>query len=513
MKKVILFLLFGILPFVLTAQNKITLNVDLAGTQISKHIYGHFAEHLGRCIYDGIYVGENNTRIPNTAGVRNDVIKALKDLRIPNLRWPGGCFADMYHWKDGIGPKHERKAIENMTWGNLREDNSFGTNEFLNMCELLGAEPYLAVNMNTGTVQEAVEWVQYTNHANGTSYLTDMREKSGREKPWNVKFWGIGNESWDCGGNMTVEHYVNLYKQYATAMTSYFNTEKLFRIAVGPGTPDYEWTEEIMKGIPARRFEGLSIHHYSVINWENKGSSSQFTDDEYFKTMQQAWRMEEMVRINSEIMNKYDPNKRVALIVDEWGGWYDTDPEGNGQLYQQNTVRDAMIAGITLNIFNNHADRVRMANLAQIVNVLQSVILTNKEKIILTPTYHVMEMYKVHHDALLVPVQIISDDFVQGNNRIQAVSASASKDPSGKLHISLTNIDNIKSQEVEIDLKGYQAKRVTGRILTSSKVQDHNTFENPTNVVPKTFKDASISGGNLKVNMPPNSVIVLELGL
>jgi alpha-L-arabinofuranosidase len=267
-----------------------------------------------------------------------------------------------------------------------------------------------------------------------------------------------------------------------------------------------------MKNIPARRFEGLSIHHYSVINWGNKGSSSQFTDEEYFKTMQQSWRMEEIVRTNSEVMDKYDPKKRVALIVDEWGGWYETDPDGHGQLYQQNTMRDALIAGMTLNIFNNHADRVRMANLAQIVNVLQSVILTDKEKIILTPTYHVMEMYKVHQDALLVPIQIIANDFVMGNNRLQAVSASASKDKSGKIHISLINIDNTKDQEIEIDLKDSKAKQVTGRILTSSKVQDHNTFDNPTNVVPKTYNEASISKGTLKVSMPPNSVIVLELG-
>ena len=512
MKRKIFVLLLVILPFVLTAQNKIALNANLAETKISKNIYGHFAEDLGRCIYGGIFVGKDNTRIPNTDGVRNDVIKALKDLKIPNLRWPGGCFADTYHWKDAIGPQSERKPIENLSWGNVREDNSFGTNEFLNFCELIGAEPYLAVNMNTGTVQEAVEWVQYCNHANGTSYLTDIREKSGRDKPWNVKFWGIGNESWDCGGNMSVDHYINLYKQFATAMTNYFNTENLFRVAVGPGSPDYNWTEEIMKNIPARRFEGISIHHYSVIDWSNKGSSTNFTNEEYFKTMQQAWQMEEFVRTNSEIMNKYDPKKRVALIVDEWGGWYDTDPEGNGQLYQQNTMRDAVLAGLTLNIFNNHADRVRMANLAQMVNVLQAVILTKDEKMILTPTYYVMEMYKVHQDAALVPAQVITNDFVMGNDWIPAVSVSASKDQSGKLHISLTNIDNINSQAVEIDLKGFKAKQVTGRILTSSKVQDHNTFDNPEKVVPKTFNDVSISGDNLKVKMPPVSVIVLELG-
>lgn len=504
-------LILGSWALTLHAQNEVTLNADSANIQISKHIYGHFAEHLGRLIYDGIYVGEDNSQIPNSAGVRNDVIKALKELNIPNLRWPGGCFADTYHWKDAIGPKNERKPIENMSWGNIREDNAFGTNEFLNLCEALGAEPYLAVNMNSGSVQEAVEWVQYANHANGTSYLTDLRQEYGRDNPWHVKYWGIGNESWDCGGHMSVEHYVNLYKQYATAMTTYFNSEQLFRIAVGPGSPNYDWTEKLMQGIPARRFEGVSLHHYSVINWSNKGSSSQFTDDEYFITMQRAWFMEEFIQKNCEIMDKYDPEKRVALVVDEWGGWYDTDPEGNGALYQQNTMRDAMIAGLTLNIFNNHADRVRMANLAQMVNVLQAVILTKEEKMILTPTYHVMEMYKVHQDALLAPVHISSNDFVNGGERIPAVSVSASINQQGKLHISLANIDNKNSQKIEVNIQDFKAKRVAGRILASSKVQDHNTFDNPEKVTPKAFNKARLSGGKLAVEMPPASVVVLEL--
>lgn len=511
MRTIITTLLLGIGSCLAVAQNKVSLNADLAETQISRHIYGHFAEHLGRCIYGGLYVGEQNATVPNTDGVRDDVIRALKDLNIPNLRWPGGCFADTYHWMDAIGPKNERKPIENLSWGNVREDNSFGTNEFLNMCELLGAEPYLAVNMNTGTVREAVEWVQYVNHANGTSYLTDLRAENGRAEPWDVTYWGIGNESWDCGGNMSVSHYIDLYKQFATAMTSYGNDEKLFRIAVGPGGPDYEWTEEIMKEIPSRRFEGVSIHHYSVINWNNKGSSWEFTDNQYFRTMQRAWFMEELITRNSEIMDRYDPRKRVALVVDEWGGWYDTDPSGNGQLYQQNTVRDAMIAGLTLNIFNNHADRVKMANLAQMVNVLQSVILTSEEKMILTPTYHVMEMYKVHQDATLVPARIISNDFVMGRNRIRAISVSASIDNGGRMHISLTNIDLAKEEEVDIGLEGFQAKKVTGRILTSENIQDHNTFENPSKVSPEVFTGAGLKGGALTVNMPPHSVVVLEL--
>jgi alpha-N-arabinofuranosidase len=508
MKKYIFILLFGSYSFILFAQNKVILNTGSAKIQISKHIYGHFAEHLGRVIYDGIYAGEDNSKIPSTNGVRNDVIKALKDLKIPNLRWPGGCFADTYHWKDAVGLKDQRKAIENLAWGNYREDNSFGTHEFLNMCELLNAEPYLAVNMNSGTVQEAVEWVQYVNHANETSYLTDLRKENGRDKPWKVTYWGIGNESWDCGGHMSVEHYINLYKQYATAMTNYFNSEKLFRIAVGPGFPDYNWTEKIMKDIPSRRIEGLSIHHYSV-NWQHKSHSFDFTDEEYFATMEKAWFMDEFITRNSEVMDKYDPKKRVALVVDEWGGWYDA--LGEVALYQQNTMRDAMIAGITLNIFSNHADRVKMANLAQMVNALQSVILTQDDKMILTPTYHVMEMYKIHQNALLVPGKVTSDDFVFGGKKIPAVSVSASIDSTNKLHISLTNIDNKNGRKVEIDLNGYEAKKITGRILTSVKVQDHNTFDHPTAVAPKTFNEAKLSGNKLLVEMPPISVIVLEL--
>lgn len=511
MKKTILILVIAALGVKVRAQTSITIQGDSARHTISKHIYGHFAEHLGRCIYGGFYVGENNKTVNHKNGLRLDVIDALKKLKVPNLRWPGGCFADTYHWKDAVGPKDKRRPIENMSWGNIREDNSFGTNEFLELCEILEAEPYLAVNVNSGSVQEAVEWVQYVNHANGTSSLTDLRQSTGRTTPWNVKFWGIGNESWDCGGAMTAEYYANLYKQYATAVTSYSNTEKLFRIAVGPGTEDYNWTETIMRNVPLRRMEGLSVHHYSVINWSKKGSSTQFSDEEYFKTMRAAWRMENFVAKNAEVMDKYDPEKKVALIVDEWGGWYETDPEGKGLLYQQNTIRDAMIAGLTLNIFNNHADRVRMANLAQTINVLQSVILTKDDKMILTPTYHVMEMYNVHQDAMLLPVTVNTEDFTYGNEKIPAVSASASRDKAGIVHISFTNIDISKPQTVTVNLKGVNKKSVSGRILTSEKIQDHNTFENPGKVAPKAFTDANLKGDVLTVKLPAHSVVVLEL--
>lgn len=513
MKKIILTFVLGTFCWqLLFAQNRIVLFPEKSRDTINKNIYGHFAEHLGRCIYDGIYVGDKQKKIPHINGVRLDIVEALKKLKTPVLRWPGGCFADGYHWKDGIGPKDKRKHTENMAWGNVREDNSFGTHEFLDLCEMIGAEPYLAVNMGGGTVQEAVDWVQYVNHGNGTSYLTDMRMQNGRSKPWNVKYWGVGNESWDCGGHMTADHYVNEYRKFATMMTSYSNTEGLFRIAVGPGTEDYAWTETVMRNTPAKRIDGLSIHHYSVINWSKKGSATQFSEDEYFRTMEQAWKMERMVKKNSDVMDKYDPQKKVALIVDEWGGWYEVEPGTNGAfLYQQNTMRDAMIAGLSLNIFNNHCDRVRMANLAQIVNVLQAVILTKEEKIVLTPTYHVMELYNVHQDALMIPLAMTSKDYTLGEKKIQAVSASASKDKNGTIHISLVNMDANIAQEMKIDLGGLPATSVTGRIIQSGKIQDHNTFENPDKIKPAAFNSASLNGNSLSVKLPPFSVVVLAL--
>jgi alpha-N-arabinofuranosidase len=512
MRKGIFFIISISCALTIVAQNTIVIQANEGKDTINRNIYGHFSEDLGHCIYGGIYVGDNNKKIPNQNGIRTDLINALKKLKVPVLRWPGGCFADNYHWKDAIGPKNKRKPIENVSWGNVREDNSFGTNEFLDFCEEIGAQPYLAVNVGGGTVQEAAEWVQYVNHANGTSYLTDIRQQSGRKTPWHVKYWGVGNESWDCGGHMDVDYYVDQFKKYATFMTSYNNTEGLFRIAVGPGSQDYHWTEVVMRDIPRKLLDGVSIHHYSVINWGNKGSATNFSEEQYFKTMQEALQMEDRVSRNSEVMDKYDPRKKVALIVDEWGGWYDVEPGTNGAfLYQQNTMRDAVLAGTTLNIFNNHCDRVRMANLAQMVNVLQAVILTNEEKIILTPTYHVMEMYNVHQDALMLPVEVTCDDYILGNEKLKAVSASASRDKNGVTHISLVNIDATKAQPVSININGASYKSVSGRILTSDKLQNYNSFDNPNKIIPTVYNGAQLNGSTLNLTIPPFSVVVLEL--
>jgi alpha-N-arabinofuranosidase len=491
--------------------NRVVIQTDDANTTISKHIYGHFAEHLGHCIYGGFYVGEKNTVIPNSNGVRNDVIDALKKLKVPNLRWPGGCFADTYHWKDGIGPKESRPKMVNVWWGGVTEDNSFGTHDFLNMCELLGAEPYLAGNVGSGTVQELSEWVQYVNFE-GVSPMSKIRVQNGREKPWNVKMWGVGNEAWGCGGNMRPEHYANIYRQYATFMTDWSNTSKLFRIASGANEADYNWTETLMRDIPHHMLDGIALHHYSTVEWNKKGPATGFTEEQYFRTLKSAWWMDELVTRHSTIMDKYDPAKQVALIVDEWGGWYNVEEGTNpGFLYQQNSMRDAMIAGVTLNIFNNHAERVRGANLAQTINVLQSVILTKDEKMILTPTYHVMEMYNVHQGAKLLPLKVTSNDYVFGNEKLPAVTASASVDAAGAAHISLVNIDSKKAQDVTIQLNASKYKTVSGRILTSASLQDHNTFEAPDKIKPAEFKNAKLNNGMLTVQLPPFSVVVLEL--
>jgi alpha-L-arabinofuranosidase len=510
-------LLAGILIFIgagmvdAQKQNRVVVHTQEGKHVISKHIYGHFAEHLGRCVYGGFYVGESNTKIPHVNGVRKDVVEALRKLKIPNLRWPGGCFADTYHWKDGIGPKPNRPAIVNTWWGGVTEDNSFGTHDFLNMCELLGAEPYLAANVGSGTVQELTDWVQYVNF-DGVSPMSSLRKENGREKPWNVKYWGVGNEAWGCGGNMRIEYYADIYRQYATFMTDWSNSSKIFRIASGASSADYHWTEVLMRDVPHNMLEGVALHHYSVIDWSNKGPSTNFSEEQYFTIMKRAFEMEELVTRHATIMDRYDPAKKVALVVDEWGGWYDVEPGTNpGFLYQQNTMRDAMIAGLTLNIFNNHADRVRMANLAQAINVLQAVILTEEEKMILTPTYHVMEMYNVHQDATLLPVSVSGSDYTFNNEKLPALSVSASKNKDGLTNISIVNIDSKNSQPLTIELSGSQYKTVSGRILRSEKLQDYNSFEKPDKIKPSIFKEARLKNNLLEVTVPPFAVVVIEL--
>ena len=512
MKRNVFFLLVMLFLFdqsVIAQKDSVELNISTAHTVINKNIYGHFAEHLGHCIYGGFYVGDTS-KIPNTAGVRNDIITALKKLKIPVLRWPGGCFADTYHWKDGVGPKDKRPTIVNKWWGGVTEDNSFGTHDFLNMCEALGAEPYISGNIGSGTVQELADWVQYVNF-DGKSPMSDWRKANGRTTPWNVKYWGIGNEAWGCGGNMRPEYYADEYRKYTTFMNDW-DGKGLMRIASGASDADYHWTETLMKNIPANMLGGVAVHHYSTVEWDHKGGATNFTEEQYVRTMKSALDMEELVTKHAAIIDRYDPQKHIALVVDEWGGWYDVEQGTNpGFLFQQNTMRDAMIAGVTLNIFNNHADRVRLANLAQCVNVLQAVILTDKEKMILTPTYHVMEMYKVHQGAKLIPAIVSTKNYVFGKGALPAVSASASLDEDRHVHISLVNIDAKKKQEVSVKLKDFPIKGINGRILSSSHLQDCNTFDRPDTIKPAPFNDAKAKEGVITLQIPPFSVVVLDV--
>jgi alpha-N-arabinofuranosidase len=508
---VFLFLLPGITSFCQEAT--VTLHFKDAKTIINRNIYGHFAEHLGHCIYNGIYVGDTNRLIPNSAGIRKDIIAALIKLKVPVLRWPGGCFADTYHWKNGVGPKSSRPSMINKWWGGVTEDNIFGTHDFLNLCDDIGASPYLAGNVGSGTVQEFSQWVEYVN-GDSLSPMGSWRKINGRDRPWNVKFFGVGNEAWGCGGNMTPEYYSNIYKQYATFMTDWNNKDHLFRIASGANGDDYHWTEVMMRDIPKSLIEGVSLHYYSVIDWNAKGPAAEFSRQQYFGTMKQAMRMEELISGHEAIMDTYDPQRILALVVDEWGGWYDVEPGTNPAfLYQQNTMRDAMLAGVTLNIFNNHCRRVRMANLAQIVNVLQSVILTDKEKIILTPTYHVMEMYNIHQDATMIPVKLDNIFYVEGKDSLPAISVSASKNNNGITNISLVNIDPGKINIVRILLPDSIFKWEHGRILESPRIQDHNSFDEPDKIMPRIFSGAKMKGNELEVTMPPASVVVLTLSM
>jgi alpha-N-arabinofuranosidase len=504
-----LFSVLSVFSSTLSGQTaNVTLRVPDAKTVINKNIYGHFAEHLGHCIYEGIYVGDSNTVIPNTQGIRNDVVAALIKLKVPVLRWPGGCFADTYHWKDGVGPKKQRPAMINTWWGGVTEDNSFGTNDFLNMCERIGATPYLAGNVGSGTVQEFSQWVDYVN-GDGLSPMTSWRKSNGRDKPWNVKYFGIGNEAWGCGGNMTPEYYINIYRQYAT-FTAGWSKDNLFRVASGANGDDFHWTEVMMRDIPKNLIEGVSLHYYSVIDWNAKGPATGFSQQQYFATLKNALRMEELVSKHEAIMDKYDPEKKTALVVDEWGGWYDVEKGTNpGFLFQQNTMRDAMLAGVTLNIFNNHCNRVRMANLAQMVNVLQAVIFTNKEKIILTPTYHVMEMYNVHQDAMMIPVELQNIYYKQGNDSLPAISVSASRNQQGLTHVSIVNIDPEKTNEIHLRLSGSELKLDSARILQSASVQDFNSFQDPQKISPRSFSGVVVKGKEWVITLPAASVVVL----
>ncbi|GAA4993898.1 alpha-N-arabinofuranosidase [Actinopolymorpha pittospori] len=496
-------------------------NADIAGPQISRHLYGHFAEHLGRCIYDGFYVGEDSP-IPNVGGIRTDVVEALRQIAIPNLRWPGGCFADEYHWRDGIGPKESRPSMVNTHWGNVVENNHFGTHEFMALCELLDTEPYIVGNVGSGTVQEMADWVEYLTRS-GEAPMSRLRRQNGRDEPWKVRFWGIGNETWGCGGNMRAEYYADLARQYATYCRSHDGNE-LYRIAVGARNDDFDWTQKLMQSISClgceqrRRspYQALAFHYYtSPSEWRKKWSATEFSEEEYYLTMASAWRMDEIIAGHSRVMDCYDPQRQIGLVCDEWGTWWRTEEGTNPRfLYQQNTLRDALVASLHFDIFHQHADRMVMANIAQTVNVLQAMLLTDGPELVLTPTYHVFEMNKGHQDAVHLPLHLKQAAARKevGDGEISTLSASASvKD--GAMLLSATNLDTTDDARLQIEIRGADWQLGTARILTAPKVQSHNTTGEPAAVSPQPFSDVRRDGVNLVVDLPAHSFVTVEVQL
>lgn len=487
----------------------LSMNPNQKISHIAPEIYGQFSEHLGRCIYEGIYVGEDSD-IPNVNGMRSDVVEALKEIHIPVLRWPGGCFADEYHWRDGIGPKENRRRMVNTNWGGVVEDNSFGTHEFMELCRQIACEPYIAVNLGSGTVQEAAEWVEYLT-ADGMSDMAKLREKNGHKEPWKVKYLGIGNESWGCGGSMSADYYANEYKRYQTFCREY-GDNKLYKIACGPNAEDYDWTKEFMSRVTKWHTKGISLHYYTLPTgeWEKKGSATEFTSKEYYQTIKNTLKIEEMIEKHLEIMDKYDPDHDISLIVDEWGTWYDVEPGTNpGFLYQKNTMRDAIVAALNLNIFNKHSERISMANIAQVVNVLQAMILTEGANIVKTPTYEVFDMYKTHQDATLIESYMIREIAGEDDVWVPALSESVSmREEDGQKILTITLANASLDEDVEVDLKLSDAFSYTGTAdisILQGEAHAHNTFDQPENVI-QTHRSVKWSGKSQSVTLSPCSI-------
>ena len=501
----------------------LTVHADRPGDVISRHVYGHFAEHLGACIYGGFWVGPDS-KIPNTRGIRNDVVQALKQIRIPNLRWPGGCFADGYHWRDGIGPRETRPRRVNAHWGKIVEDGSFGTHEFMDLCGQLGCDAYLAGNVGSGTPAEMRDWIEYLTFP-GDSTLANERKTNGRDEPWKIAFWGVGNENWGCGGDMRPEYYADLYKRYQCFCRRFEGNEGMKKIACGAGNmdgnaSDAAWNEVLLKNA-ARFMDGLSIHHYTSMRSAGRASATQFGESEWHESLCKAIDMETFIEQTVARMDRHDPRNKIMLVVDEWGTWFDVEPDTNpGFLYQQSTVRDALVAGLTLNAFHRHCRRVRLANLAQTVNVLQAPVLTRDDQMVLTPTYHVLDLYQVHQDATMLPCSVdggvcaVAGEMTKGytpTRPVPALDASASRDAAGAVHVSLCNPNPSEPLEVSLKLRGGKVGTPSGRIVTSANMTDFNDFGTDPAVSAQPFDGAKPDGDALRIELPPMSVVTMKV--
>lgn len=488
---------------------QITLQPDDNAPIVPKALYGQFSEHLGHCIYGGIWVGEDS-KIPNVRGIRKDTVAALKELKIPVLRWPGGCFADEYHWMDGIGPRKDRPSMYNSHWGGVVENNHFGTHEFFDLAGQIGCETYVCGNLGSGTVREMSEWVEYITSA-ATSPMADLRRKHGQDEPWKLEFFGVGNEPWGCGGNMRPEHYADEYRRYNTFVRNY-GPHHAKRVAAGPNGGDTHWTTVMME-IAGRYMDAIGLHNYTLLNqtWPPSGSATEFGEKEYRSILNAALHMEDLIKLHSDVMDKFDPEKRVSLSIDEWGTWYPVEPGTNpGFLFQQNTMRDALVASVHFDLFHRHCERVRMANIAQLINVLQTMLFTNDDGVVRTPTYWAFWLYRDHQDAKFIPVDLPADQTTGDGDALPAISATATtKD--GQITISISNLDPKESQTIGVCGLPVNAKVKSAHILAAPTVQAHNTFEKPDNVKPVTLQTKNNNNGSVEVQLPPASLATLTL--
>jgi len=488
---------------------EIRVRADQQGPRYDKRIFGQFAEHLGTGIYGGIWVGKDS-KIPNVNGYRKDVIEALRALHVPVIRWPGGCFADEYHWREGIGPQAERKVKINTHWGGVTENNAVGTHEFMDFTELVGAEPYVSGNVGSAPPYEMAEWVEYMTSPTGSS-LARERAKNGRAKPWKVPMFGLGNELWGCGGNMLPDYAADVTRRYST-FVKVPEDVKIMKIASGASEGDYNWTDVMMRKA-GDKIDGIGVHYYTIpFDWKNKGAATGFDEDQWARTLAKTLKMDEFITGHSRVMDKYDPQKRVALLIDEWGTWYTVEPGTNpGFLYQQNSLRDALVASLNLDIFARHADRVRGANIAQMVNVLQAMLLTDGAKMVKTPTYWVFDMYKGYQDGIVLPIDIKSRRYSKNEWTLPAVSGSAVRGTDGVIHLALTNVDPNASADVSVKLEGVSGASVSGRVLTAPAMDAHNSFDAPDTVKPAPFSGATLSADTLTVTLPPKAVVMLDI--
>jgi len=497
------------------ADRAIALTVDAGkpGATIDRQLFGQFAEQLGHGIYGGIWVGRDSP-IPNTRGIRNDVVAALKAIKVPNVRWPGGCYADSYHWRDGVGATRTTRV--NTAWGNVVDSNAFGTDEYMDFIQQIGADAYVSLNIGSGTVAEAQDWMEYMT-ADQPTTLAKMRAANGHSAPYRVAMMGIGNESWDCGGLMTADEYTAELRRYARFVGSYNAKQPSLKIAVGPGTDDTTWTEAVMKTWKERHgwsfdIQGLSLHSYTVYDgWPPHMPSTGFDETAYAHVIKETLKMGPLIDKQSAVMDKYDPDKKIALVVDEWGAWLAPTPGSNPAfLMQQNSQRDAILAALNINIFARRAERVRMANIAQMINVLQAMILTDGPKMVLTPTYDVFKMYVPFQDASFIPVTYDAGSYAHGDTTLPRLDAIAAKGKDGKIWLSLTNLDPNQPLEVDVAALGFKATSADGQTLSAPKVDSINTFDHPNTVAPKSIS-GTLKNGAIILTLPPASVTVVSL--